>query len=76
VVQSVKARLFTQRSAVLLLVVCHWGQIEVNAHPLCWGHRACGPHEFRILGQVEQESHRRPAVLEHLARCPESSNYV
>jgi len=27
-------------------------------------------------GQVGQESHLHPAVLEHAARCPEASNRV
>ena len=33
-------------------------------------------HEFRVHGQVGQESNLHPAVLEHAARCPESSKVV
>jgi hypothetical protein len=34
--------------------------------------QGCNLDTFRILGQVGQESHRRPAVVEHAARCPET----
>jgi hypothetical protein len=50
--------------SVMLLMVSSRGHIGVKAHTLGWSHRACNPHEFRILGRVGQESHRRPAVLE------------
>jgi hypothetical protein len=36
----------------------------VKAWKLGWSKGACGPHEFRVVGQVGQESNRRPAVLE------------
>ena len=59
------------RTAVLLQVVCNWDQIGVNACTLCFRVRGSKPHEFRLPGQVGQESHRHPAVLEHAAQCPE-----
>jgi hypothetical protein len=35
------------------------------------------PREIQLLaGQVGQESHRRPAVVEHAARCLDSSSDV
>jgi hypothetical protein len=34
------------------------------------------PHEFKLTGQVGEESHRRPAVVKHAARCPKSSKNV
>src|SRR5262245_35758507 len=37
----------------------------------------CSPYKFRILkGQVGQESHRRPAVVEVAALCPRQSYTV
>jgi hypothetical protein len=47
-----------------------WGQIEVTAHRLGWSHEGCTPHEFSLLGQVGQESHWRPAVVEVAALGP------
>ena len=32
--------------------------------------------ELAVQGQVGQESHRRPAVVEHTARCPDLSRIV
>ena len=66
----------TQRSAVMLLVVSSRGQIGVNAHTLRWSHGAAIPMNSGLQGQVGQESNLQPAVLEHSARCPESSRVV
>jgi hypothetical protein len=40
----------TQIPAVLLLVVSNDGQTGVNAHTLCWGHRAAFPMNSAIVG--------------------------
>jgi len=40
------------------------------------GPRGSSPHEFRPQGQVGQESHLHPAVVEHSACCPGSSRDV
>jgi hypothetical protein len=34
------------------------------------------PMKSQFVGQVGQESHRRPAVVEHAARCPDPSRVV
>ena len=43
------------------------GSHRGTAHALCCDHEASYPHEFRAEGQVGQESHRRPAVVEPAA---------
>jgi len=43
------------------------GSNRGTAHALCCDHEASYPHEFRAEGQVGQESHRRPAVVEPAA---------
>jgi hypothetical protein len=58
----------------LLSELLSMAQIHAKAAPTlaCWK-----PLHFKISeGQVGQESHRQPAVLEHAARCPESSKVV
>ena len=55
-----------QISAVLLMVVCHWGQVGGQFIHFMFGSRGSKPHEFRT-GQVGQESNRRPAVVEFAA---------
>jgi len=54
---------------VMLLVVSSRGQIVVNARTWSWGPRGSNPNELRIQGQVGQESHPHPAVLEPAAVC-------
>jgi hypothetical protein len=44
-----------------------WYHIGGNAHIVCWDHKGSNPHEFRVYGQVGQESNLQPAVLEF---CP------
>jgi len=54
----------------------HWGQLRVNARALRESHKARNPHEFRLLGQVGQESNLQPAVLEKAASHSPASDLV
>ena len=57
-------------------VLSRWGQ-RVSKHAqwvAC--HAATVPMNSGFDGQVGQESNLQPAVLEHSAHCPESSNVV
>jgi hypothetical protein len=65
----------TNRSSVMLLVVCKWGQIGVNTH-IVLGYAAAAPMNSVFARQVGQESNLQPAVLEtqsgvsgSVARC-------
>jgi hypothetical protein len=67
---------YTQRSAVMYLVVLKSGSNRGQRTYIRLGLRGGNPHEFRVLRQVGQESNLHPAVLEHAARCPDSSKVV
>ena len=56
----------TNRSSVMLLVVCKWGQIGVNTH-IVLGYAAAAPMNSVFARQVGQESHLQPAVVEPAA---------
>jgi hypothetical protein len=62
--QKIVTRGRTQIPAVLLLVVCNWGHLTY----IGLGLRGSNLHEFRVLGQVGQESNLHPAVLEPRVR--------
>jgi hypothetical protein len=67
---------YTQRSAVMYLVVLKSGSNRGQRTYIRLGLRGCNPYEFRVKRQVGQESNLQPAVLEHAARRPIQSRCV
>jgi hypothetical protein len=57
-----------RRAAVTVLMVCNWGQIGACTRKSSRAPCGRSVDEFRTRGQVGQESHLQPAVLEPRVR--------